>query len=110
MVSLQAQDLAGVEIHGFVTQGFLFSSHNNYLTMHSDSGSFQWTDGAVSVTDSLTDSLRVGIQLHMYQLGQLGGPHLQVDWAVGKLLDVSPVCRKAFIQSTTKVIFCRTWG
>jgi hypothetical protein len=81
--TLHAQDLAGIEIHGFVTQGFLFSSHNNYLTMPSSSGSLQWTDGAVSFTDSLTDSLRVGIQLHMYQLGQLGGPNIQVDWASG---------------------------
>jgi hypothetical protein len=81
--SLHAQDLAGIEIHGFATQGFLFSSHNNYLTMQSSSGSLQWTDGAVSVTDSLTDNLRVGIQLHMYQLGQLGGPNIQVDWASG---------------------------
>jgi hypothetical protein len=81
--SLYAQDLAGIAIHGFVTQGFLFSSHNNYLTMQSSSGSLQWTDGAVSIADSLTDSLRVGIQLHMYQLGQLGGPNIQVDWVSG---------------------------
>jgi hypothetical protein len=81
--SLHAQDFAGIEIHGFATQGFLFSSHNNYLTMQSSSGSLQWTDGAVSVTDSVTDNLRVGIQLHMYQLGQLGGPNIQVDWASG---------------------------
>jgi hypothetical protein len=81
--SLHGQDLAGIEIHGFATQGFLFSSHNNYLTMQSSSGSLQWTDGAVSVTDSLTDNLRVGIQLHMYQLGQLGGPNIEVDWASG---------------------------
>lgn len=80
---LQAQSLEGIEIHGFVTQGFLFSSHNNYLTMQSSVGSMAWTDGAVSVSDSLTDKLRVGIQLHMYQLGQLGGPNIQVDWASG---------------------------
>jgi hypothetical protein len=81
--SLYAQDLSGVEIHGFVTQGVLFSSHNNYLTMQSSSGSLEWTDGAVSFTDSLTNNLRVGIQLHMYQLGELGGPHAEVDWASG---------------------------
>ena len=81
--SLYAQDLAGIEIHGFVTQGFLFSSNNNYLTMKSSDGSVQWTDGAVSVSDSLTDKLRVGIQLHMYQLGDLGGSNVQVDWASG---------------------------
>jgi len=81
--NLYAQNLADIEIHGFATQGFLFSSHNNYLTMQSSAGSLQWTDGAVSFTDSLTDKLRVGIQLHMYQLGELGGPNVQVDWASG---------------------------
>ena len=78
-----AQDLSGIEVHGFVTQGFLYSSHNNYLTMKSSDGSAQWTDGAVSVSDSLSDKLRVGIQLHMYQLGELGGSHVEVDWASG---------------------------
>src|ERR1035438_8385905 len=82
--NLFAQDFGDFAIHGFVTQGFLFSSHNNYLTMQSSAGSLQWTDGAVSFTDSITDKLRVGIQLHMYQLGQLGGPNLQVDWASGE--------------------------
>jgi hypothetical protein len=81
--SMYAQDLAGIEVHGFVTQGFLFSSHNNYLSMKSSDGSVQWTDGAVSVSDSLTDKLRVGIQLHMYQLGDLGSANVQIDWASG---------------------------
>jgi len=81
--SMYAQDLEGIEVHGFVTQGFLFSSNNNYLSMKSSDGSVQWTDGAVSVSDSLTDKLRVGIQLHMYQLGDLGGSNIQVDWASG---------------------------
>jgi hypothetical protein len=81
--SLCAQRLADIEIHGFLTQGVLFSSNNNYLTMDSSDGSARWTDGAVSVSHSFTDKLRAGIQLHMYQLGELGGPHLQIDWASG---------------------------
>jgi hypothetical protein len=81
--SLCAQDLEGIQIHGFATQGFLFTSNNNYLSMRSSQGSLQWTDGGVSLVDSLSDHLRVGIQLHMYQLGDLGGPNIQVDWASG---------------------------
>src|ERR1700686_5293145 len=80
-VPVFAQDLSNIQIHGFVTQGFLYSTNNNYLSMNSTSGSFQWTDGAVSISDSLTDKLRVGIQLHMYQLGQFGGSEVAVDWA-----------------------------
>ena len=77
------QDLDNIQIHGFVTQSFLYSTHNNYLTMKSSSGSFQWTEGAVSLNDSVSDNMRVGIQLHMYQMGQIGGPNVLVDWASG---------------------------
>jgi hypothetical protein len=78
-----AQDLSNIQIHGFATQGFLYSSSNNYLSTNSSSGSFAWTDGAVSISDQLSDKLRVGIQMHMYQLGDFGGPNPQVDWATG---------------------------
>jgi hypothetical protein len=81
--NLSAQDLSGIQLHGFVTQGFMFSTHNNYLTMQTSSGSLQWTDGVFNVSDSLGDNLRVGVQFHMFQLGQLGGPNVHVDWASG---------------------------
>lgn len=81
--SLYAQDTAGIVLHGYISQGFLLSSNNNYLSMKSSVGSPQWTDGAVNVSDSPSDNLRVGIQLHMYELGEFGGSSLQVDWALG---------------------------
>ena len=80
----QAQDWnENLQIHGYASQGFLFSSKNNYLTTRSSQGSLQWTDGVISVTDSVTDKLRVGMQFHMYQLGQLGGSQVELDWASG---------------------------
>ncbi len=78
-----AQDLSNIQIHGFATQGILYSSNNNFLGANTSAGSLQWTDGAVSVSDSVSDKLRVGIQLHMSQLGEFGGPSIQVDWASG---------------------------
>jgi hypothetical protein len=80
---LAAQDLSDIQIHGFATQGFLFSSNNNYLSLKSSSGSLQWTEGAISVTDPVTDKLRIGIQLHMQQMGNFGGSKVVVDWASG---------------------------
>jgi hypothetical protein len=82
-VGLRAQDLENLQIHGFATQGFLFSTHNNYLTMKSSSGSLQWTEGAISLNDSFSEKMRVGIQVHMYHMGQIGGPNVLVDWASG---------------------------
>lgn len=78
-----AQDMDHLQIHGFATQGFLYSSNNNYLTMKSGEGSLQWTEGAVSISDAVTDKLRIGMQLHMSQIGDFGGPKLVVDWASG---------------------------
>ncbi|HYM77227.1 MAG TPA: hypothetical protein VE377_14735 [Candidatus Dormibacteraeota bacterium] len=82
-IPVMAQDLGNLQIHGFATQGFLFSSANNYLTMPSSRGSLLWTDGGISVIDSLSDNLRVGMQIHMYQMGEIGGPNIAVDWASG---------------------------
>jgi hypothetical protein len=80
---LWAQDLGNLQLHGFATQGFLYSSNNNYLTMDSSRGSLQWTEGAISFTDPISDNLRIGAQMHMYQLGQFGGPVVRLDWASG---------------------------
>ena len=82
-LAAQSLNLEDLQIHGFATQGFLYSSHNNYLTMSSSSGSLQWTEGAISLNDPLNDNLRVGMQLHMYQMGQIGGPNVVIDWASG---------------------------
>lgn len=81
--AMGAQDLDNLQVHGFATQGLLFSSNNNYLTLKSSDGTLQWTEGAVSFNDAVSDKLRVGIQVHMYQMGQIGGPNLMVDWASG---------------------------
>jgi len=81
--SLYAQDSSAIVVHAYVSQGFLYSSTNNYLSMKSSDGSPQWTDAAVNISDSLSDNLRVGMQLHMYQLGEFGGSNVQVDWASG---------------------------
>jgi len=51
--------------------------------MNTSAGSARWTDGAISFNDSLSDKLRIGIQLHASQFGDFGGPNLQVDWATG---------------------------
>ena len=81
--SLHAQDLSGIVVHAYVSQGFLYTSSNNYLSMKSSDGSPQWTDAAVNISDPISDNLRVGMQLHWYQLGEFGGSSVQVDWASG---------------------------
>jgi len=85
-VSLQAQDFKlfdrDVQVHGFASQGFVYTNDNNWLTMNTSQGSGAFTEFGVNVSTSITDRLRVGAQLYDRNLGQLGQYHPSLDWAV----------------------------
>jgi hypothetical protein len=70
-----------LDVHGFVQQGFVYSSGNNFLTMASDDGSGKMTDGGINVSTKITDKLRVGTQVYLRSIGEFGGGHLELDWA-----------------------------
>jgi hypothetical protein len=79
-----AQDLSNLQIHGFVTQSYLYSGGtNNYLAMNTSRGSAGWSEAALNLTDQPSSTLRIGIQLHYLRLGAFGGDDVSVDWAAG---------------------------
>jgi hypothetical protein len=84
-LAAQAQDFKlfnrEVEVHGFVSQGFVYTNTNNWLTMNSSQGSAAFTDFGFNMSTSVTDKLRVGAQLYDRNLGQLGQYHPSLDWA-----------------------------
>jgi hypothetical protein len=71
-----------VQVHGFVSQGFIYSNDNNWLTMNTSQGSAAFTDFGLNMSSQLTDKLRVGAQVYDRNLGQLGQYHPSLDWAV----------------------------
>lgn len=83
---LQAQEFnlfdRTVQVHGFASQGFVYTGANNWLTMNSSAGSGAFTDFGINVSTNVTDNLRVGAQLYDRNLGQLGQYHPSLDWAV----------------------------
>jgi hypothetical protein len=84
-IKLQAQEFKlfdrTVQVHGFVSQGFVYTNDNNWLTMNTSDGSAAFTDFGVNVSSQLTDKLRVGAQGVDRNLGQLGQYHPSLDWA-----------------------------
>lgn len=72
-----------IQIHGTLSQGFLYSTGNSYGTTNSKDGSFRWTEGALNFGTSLTDQLRLGIQFHSYSFGEVGAQKVMLDWAYG---------------------------
>jgi hypothetical protein len=73
-------DLASVEVHAFASQGFILSSHNNYLDNDTTHGSFQFSEVGINFTKTLVDRLRVGVQIFAEDLGPSGSFNAQVDW------------------------------
>jgi len=84
--SLPAQDFKifdrDVQVHGFASQGFVYTDTNNWLTMNSNQGSGAFTDFGLNASSSLTDKLRVGAQVYDRNLGKLGQYHPSLDWAM----------------------------
>src|ERR1700722_14659394 len=75
----QAEDLSDIEIHGFLSQGFINTTSNNYLT-NSALGSFDFTEAGLNFTKQLEDNLRVGFQLFAQRLGPTGDFTPTLDW------------------------------
>jgi hypothetical protein len=73
-------DLASVEVHAFASQGFIFTTNNNYLADNTTHGSFQFSEIGLNFTKSLSDNLRMGLQLFAQDLGQTGSFDANVDW------------------------------
>ena len=71
-----------VAFHGFASQGFVYTSTNNWLTMNSNQGSGAFTDFGLNVSTNITDRLRAGVQIYDRNLGRLGQYHPSLDWAV----------------------------
>jgi hypothetical protein len=84
--SLRAQEFKlfdrEVQVHGWLSQGFVYTNDNNWLTMNTSSGSGAMTDMGLNLSSQLTDKFRVSAQVFDRNLGQLGQWHPLLDYAV----------------------------
>lgn len=78
----QSLEDLNIEMHGYATQGFVYTSQNNWNTLSSTSGSSAWTDVVLNVTAQPTPKLRIGAQGRYFLLGDFGN-EITLDWASG---------------------------
>lgn len=78
--SLKAYEFGNIDVHGFLSQGYLWSSDNDYLA-ETESGTFQFNEYGINFSTDLTDDLRFGLQFFGRDLGKTGNDKLTVDWA-----------------------------
>jgi len=73
-------DSEQVQIHGFISQGYLKSDHNNYYA-DTRKGTFKFNELGINFTSDVTDRLRMGMQFFARQFGDLGKNKVTLDWA-----------------------------
>jgi hypothetical protein len=76
----QSLDDLNIQIHGYATQGFLYTTQNNILTTTSSNGSPAWSEAVVNVTAQPLAKLRIGVQARYFLLGDFGNS-ITLDWA-----------------------------
>jgi len=73
-------DPLALHVHGFVSQGAILTTKNDYLVQDSTRGSFQLSEVGINVAKNLTDQFRVGMQLFAQNLGWGGNYNVKADW------------------------------
>jgi len=79
-VSAAAEELLKVDIHGYISQGYMISNRNNFIT-ESEKGSFQFNELGINFSTVLTNKIRLGIQFAARDLGDTGNDKVLIDWA-----------------------------
>lgn len=71
-----------VAIHGFVAQGYMKSTDNNFLT-ETDQGSFQYNEMGLNFGYDTGGNVKIGAQLFARDLGDVSNDKVSVAWAFG---------------------------
>ncbi|MBN2105245.1 hypothetical protein JW835_14505 [bacterium] len=71
-----------VSVHGFISQGYIKSTENNYL-LDSKNGSFEFNETAVNFITLVSDNMRLGLQFLARDFGDEGNHTVLLDWAYG---------------------------
>ena len=79
--NVYASEFGEVDIHGFVSKGYLVTSDNNVFTLDSKKGSFEFNELGLSFMTLLTADLRLGVQLFARDSGAIGNDEIIIDWA-----------------------------
>ena len=79
--ALQIGGDSNVEIHGFITQGYLGSRDNNFFGETSDGGTFHFNERGINFASDVSDRLHIGVQFFSRDFGELGNNEVTIDWA-----------------------------
>ncbi len=77
---LSAQQIDDVKIHGFISQGYIKTTDNNYLA-DTENGSFEFNELGINFGTAISPRLRMGMQFFAQDIGDIGNDKITLDWA-----------------------------
>src|ERR1019366_2121136 len=80
-LNLFGTNLPPLDLHGFVSQGFLATSRYNYLADDTKDGSFQYTETGLNASINPFPRTRIAAQGFLYDVGQAGKYQPFLDFA-----------------------------
>ena len=110
-----AQD---IQIHGFISQGAIYSTEYNYIASNSKDFSFDLQEIGINFQTDVSDRLHLGMQLLSRDVGVYGEGRVTIDWAYGDYY-ISDAVQVAFGRVKNKIgfytpiqdfDFLRTWA
>ncbi|MCU0287474.1 MAG: hypothetical protein MUF15_13905, partial [Acidobacteria bacterium] len=76
----QLEENYKINIRGYLSQGYLISSRNNFI-IDSKKGTFNFNELGLNFTSQLTDRIHIGIQFAARDFGDKGNDKVVIDWA-----------------------------
>ncbi|MBN2280175.1 MAG: hypothetical protein JXQ65_06320 [Candidatus Marinimicrobia bacterium] len=107
-----------VQIHGFISQGGLYSTEYSYIAENSKDFSLDLQEIGINFQTDVSDKLHLGIQLLSRDVGVYGEGRVTVDWAYGDYY-ISDALKLAFGRVKNRLglyttiqdfDFLRTWA
>jgi hypothetical protein len=75
-----AIELGDINVHGFISQGYLQTTDNNFMADTKD-GTLEFNETGINFSTDLTNRLHLGVQFFAYDLGDEGNDEIDFDWA-----------------------------
>lgn len=76
---LSALELGPMELHGSLSQGYIYSQHNNFIVTSSD-GTADFREYGLNATITPLDNVTIGGQIFGRDFGAAGNDEIYLDW------------------------------
>ena len=69
-----------IQLNGFISQGYIYSTHNDFIPQASEYGSFEFNEAGLTFSVDVSEKLRLGFQLLARDFGPIGNYRIFLDW------------------------------